>query len=243
MAETELWLVDLETAASALESIEVATPRLSDDVDRRLAGMADETARRERRLAHIALRILIERMHGPSVRRASFATNAAGKPSLVEASNLAFSLAHTAGMALVAVSGNGGPLGVDIERLRPVRISDARRAPIERRAVALAAGAPLAGPDADARFLSAWVRIEAASKAHGGGVGPDLERLRPNRSDVEGWVAGETPGIVAHDVPMARGVFAAVALAAGREPPPLRELPQTAAAIDALLAAGEGTRR
>lgn len=244
MAETELWLVDLDAAASALEAIEVATPRLSEDVSQRLAAMADSATRRERRLAHIALRILLEKWLGPGIRRVPFARNATGKPSLAGA-DLAFSLAHTAGLALVAV-GDHGPLGVDIERLRPVSMPEARRTPIEEKAVALAAGAPLAGLDADARFLSAWVRLEAAAKAEGEGVGALLEALRPG--DPPGRArpkspADETSQMVAHDVPVAEGVFAAIALAAGREAPPLRRLPVTAPAIEALLAGNGGTKR
>lgn len=245
MAETELWLVDLDAAASALEAIEAATPRLSKDVAQRLAEMADEAGRRERRLAHIALRILLESRLGPDIRHAPFVRSAAGKPSL-DGADLAFSLAHTTGLALFAVSDNGGPLGVDIERLRSVSMPEARRAPIEQEAVALAAGAPLAGTDADARFLSAWVRLEAAGKAHGSGIGPLLEQLRPGRENQDALprpLANETSQIVAHDVPIADGVFAAIALAAGRVPPPLRRLPATAPAIEALLADNDGTRR
>jgi hypothetical protein len=58
MEETELWLVDLGKAAAALMATEAATPRLSEDILRRLDEMGDDEARRERRLTHIALRIL-----------------------------------------------------------------------------------------------------------------------------------------------------------------------------------------
>lgn len=238
MAETEIWLVDLDKAEAALEAIEAATPRLPDDIHRRLGEMSNEALRRERRLAHISLRILFEARLGPRIRHAPFARSATGKPSLAAAGDVAFSLAHTRGLALIAI-GDCEPLGVDIERMRPVRMPDARRAPIEREAVALAAGAALAGHHRDARFLNAWVRIEAAAKAHGVGVGPILERLRPRRAEPRESPqrADAIPDIVVHDVPVSDGVFAAAALAVGREPPLLRVLPETAAALAALLRA------
>jgi 4'-phosphopantetheinyl transferase len=244
MADTELWLVDLNTAAAALEALEAATPRLSEDVRQRLEAIGDAAARRERRLTHIALRILLEARLGPGSSYAPFVRSAAGKLSLATG-EVVFSLAHAEGLALVAL-GDADPLGVDIERARPVRVPDSRREPIEAEAIALANGTPLAGPDRDARFLNAWVRIEAAAKAHGTGVGPVLERLRP-----AGTRATEPPrpraveGLrtIVHDVPVAEGVFAAVALAAGRKPPPLGTLPETAAGLEALLAAAQGTRR
>jgi 4'-phosphopantetheinyl transferase len=241
MEETELWLVDLDKAAAALAAVEVATPRLSDDILRRLEEMADD-ARSERRLAHIALRILLERRLGSGIRGTPFKRSASGKLSLAS-SGASFSLAHTRGLALIAIS-DGGPLGVDIERARDVRMPDSRRAPIEREAVALAADAPLSGPGRDARFLNAWVRIEAAAKAQGEGVGPLLERLRPDRAAEPPPGATEGPGpIVVHDVSISAGIFAAVACQAGQPPPLLRHFPQTDVEIDSLLLGGSGTRR
>jgi len=243
MADTELWLADLDKAAAALDAVQAKTPRLPDEFLQRLNGMAHEALRRERRLAHIALRILLEARLGPGIRRAPFVRGAAGKPALA-GGGAAFSLAHTRGLALIAI-GDRDPLGADIERMRPVRIPEVRRVSIEREAVALAAGAPLAGPGRDARFLSAWVRIEAAAKAHGSGVGPILERLRPGREQAYGVLeprAHEPARIVVYDVPVSEGVFAAAALAAGSQPPALHELPDTITAIEALLGAAEGTR-
>jgi 4'-phosphopantetheinyl transferase len=150
-------------------------------------------------------------------------------------------LAHTRGLALITL-GDHGPLGVDIERTRDVRMPDQRRAPIEREAVALAAGAPLGGSDPDTRFLNAWVRIEAAAKAQGHGVGPLLERLRPDRPSEPPEAADPDP-IVVHDVSISDSIFAALACPAGREPPLPRHFPQTAAEIDSLLLGGSRTRR
>lgn len=231
MAETELWFVDLEKSGPALEALEAETPRLPESDHVRFAAMTDMAARRERRLTHIALRILLERRCGPDIRRAPFAVSTSGKPALASG-GVSFSLAHTRACALIALA-DDGPLGVDLERARAVRMPAARRAPIERAAVAMAAGAPLAGDDADSRFLNAWVRIEAVAKAEGTGVGPMLERLRPGRpQDAPAPSRGGEPRIVvAHDIAIGNGLFAAIALARGRAPPGVRHLPDTPAAI------------
>ncbi len=239
MAETELWLVDLDKTAAALEALEATTPRLSDDIHRRLEAMRDEAARRERRLSHIALRVLLESALGLAARGQPFSLSPSGKPSLPDC-DVSFSLAHTKGLAAIALGGNG-PLGVDIERLRPVRVPQARRGPIEAEAVILAAGEPLSSADADARFLTAWVRIEAAAKARGSGVGPLLERLRPGVVAKSKSHAAD-PQVVVRDVPIQAGVFAAVAFAPGVSMPVLRRLPDTVQAIAALLEATNGRR-
>jgi 4'-phosphopantetheinyl transferase len=238
----DLWLVDLDRAEAALEALEARAPRLSPDIRARCDAMHDEAARRERRLSHIALRLALEARLGEVVRGVPFATSETGKPSLAHPdpaeSGLGFSLAHTRGLALIAVG--GGTLGVDIERVRAVRIPAARRPPIEAEAVVLAAGAPLIDTDADARFINAWVRVEAVAKATGSGVAPILERLRPGKPADAGppaQAAGREQGLVARDVPIAGGIFAAIALDRAAPLPALGGFPETAGAIEALLAA------
>jgi 4'-phosphopantetheinyl transferase len=78
MREMELWLVDLQSSAAALEHVEAATPRLSHACQCQLAAMAMADARRDRRLTHIALRIALERKLGPGVRGVAFARSASG---------------------------------------------------------------------------------------------------------------------------------------------------------------------
>ncbi|WP_072396671.1 hypothetical protein [Hyphomicrobium sp. CS1GBMeth3] len=243
---TELWLVDLDRTEGALETLEAATPRLSIDVQERIDRMADTATRRERRLAHIALRILLEARLGPGIRVTPFIRTPQDKP-LLAGCETAFSLSHTRGLALIALA-DRDPLGVDIEVARPVRMPTHRRAPIEAEAIALAGGAPLDGAGPDARFLRAWVRLEAAAKAQGRGIGALLEPLRPSRAAAMAASAAapkknSPPSVIVHDVPTERNVYAALALAAGVSPPPLRHLPDTAAGLDGLLLAKQGTRR
>lgn len=233
MAEIELWLVDLERASTSLEALEADTPRLSEADHQRFAAMQNVDASRERRAAHIALRVLLERKCGPGVRQAPFARNAAGKPSLPSGYG-SFSLAHTRGVALAALADDGA-IGVDIERARTVRMPARRRGPIEEAAVVWARGAPLNGTTADARFLNAWVRLEARAKALGTGVGPVLEELRPGRMEaLSSSLSDRQPGPVTHDLAVGEDLFAAVALAPGRTPPVLKRLPFSADAIVAL---------
>src|SRR5690606_3855651 len=124
----------------------------------------------------------------------------------------------------------------DLEGTRAVRMPEARRKPIEEAAVALASGAPLAGEDAESRFLNAWVRVEAVAKARGTGVGPILEQLRPNRAP-EALAASSHAQlcVIAHDLAIGEGFYAAIALAPGCAPPAPRVMPHTAEAIAALI--------
>jgi len=240
---SEVWLVDLEASCAALEELERETPRLPADSLDPWAAMKDARARRERRLAHIALRLLLERTLGREARGRPFAKGAAGKPFLPGVRGFDFNLSHAGGYALMAV----GPdrVGVDVETPRVVRIPKARRPAFEQAAIALAGGAPLPEEEGDARFLRAWVRLEAVVKAQGRGLAPLLEGLRPGRDVLtgEGFAAREGRGIVARDVAVPEGVFAAIALPAGAEVRALVTLPATRRGIEALLETGSPTRR
>jgi 4'-phosphopantetheinyl transferase len=231
-SDPELWLVDLATAADALAAVEVATPRLSPGDETKIARISDASTRRERHAAHVALRILVERAFGPAWRGVPYAVSAAGKPSLAGTEG-AFSLSHVPGLALIGLARRGA-IGVDVERLRPLRLSDERRERIERAALDLAHGAPL--PDApQRRSLQAWVRIEAAAKADGCGVGPLLTRLGVARSARSGDGPAAPMPFAVHDIGLGEGLAAAVALSAGSEAPAPRVFPGDGAGIERLL--------
>ena len=246
----ELWLVDLETCGPALDTLEAADARLSAEDERRIAQGADETVRRERRRAHIALRLLVERAFGSRWRGVAYDVSPAGKPSLPGAGG-SFSLSHISGIALIGLA-SPGPIGVDVERERPLRVSDERRRRIEGAAVRLAGGAPL--PQApEPRFMQAWVRLEARAKADGGGIGPLLERSRAgarrageSASAEQGRAGGAgnrtVDPFVVFDVTLGGGLFAAVAMPAGAAAPPVFPLPGAAGGLRRLLA-GAGCGR
>jgi 4'-phosphopantetheinyl transferase len=229
--DPELWLVDLAAAADALAAVEAATPRLSPGDEAKIARISDAATRRERHTAHVALRVLVERAFGPAWRRVPYEISATGKPSLAGAGG-AFSLSHVPGLALIGLA-RAGTIGVDLEKLRPLRLSDERRARIERAALDVAGGAPL--PEApERRALQAWVRIEAAAKADGCGVGPLLTRLgvaRAGRGPDE--PAPMTP-LAVYDLAPGEGLVAAAALSAGANAPAPRAFPADGAGIERL---------
>ena len=69
---TELWLVDLEAAAPALEALERDLPRLSGDDRARALRPNDARERRHRLAAYTGLRIVLERVGGAEVRGQRF---------------------------------------------------------------------------------------------------------------------------------------------------------------------------
>lgn len=179
----ELWTVDLDAGAAPLNALDVTWQLTPHD---RTTSPPEGAAARERadrrKIAHVALRLLLVRHAGLELARRPFAVGAAGKPALApdgERSSRAiphFSLAHAERFALIGIT-LSGPIGVDIEVQRTVRIREDRRALLETVAAALAPGTPLPHSPRDDRFLQAWVRLEAAAKATGEGISALLARL------------------------------------------------------------------
>jgi 4'-phosphopantetheinyl transferase len=215
----ELWCVDLAAAGAALHTLEERTPRLSAADRVRAADLSDLTVRGEWVATHIALRLLIERAAGKQWRRATFVRSERGKPHL-DGTPLAFSISHAPSLALIGLA-PGGSIGVDVERPRRVRVGEARRARIEEAGAALST-APLPS-EGNARFLQAWVRLEALAKADGCGIGRLLTRLgilgvsdeiRARQASagnlVAALLAGDAPPSV-RDLQLGDGVYAAVA--------------------------------
>ncbi len=224
-ARIELWCIDLAAAGSALDDIERRTPRLAASDRDRAETFSDSGIVAERRATYIALRILIERAGGIRWRGEPLQRGTLGKPHLANAP-VAFSYSHAPGIALIGITcgrAHCGPIGVDIERARAVHVRVPRRDGIEIAGAALAKGAALPS-DADARFLQAWVRLEALAKLRGTGVGRLLSKLRlmggeastPTeiRARVESAL-GEEPAAAVHDLQtdlhIGEGLFAAVA--------------------------------
>jgi 4'-phosphopantetheinyl transferase len=237
----ELWCVDLGAAALVLREIEEGTPRLSDWDKQNAANFADADAAADWLATRIALRLLLERAAGARWRRVPFARTLHGKPHLPGAP-VAFSLSHVAGLALIALK-VGGAIGVDLERARAVRVRPVRRARIAEAGAALNEEQPLPGGEA-ARFLQAWVRLEAFAKAQGCGIGRLLTRLGiVGAGDVARDVVlqrveevrSEAPETVAHDLRLGEGLFAAVALGPERTVPEIVWLPTSIDGLRKLL--------
>lgn len=171
----ELWLVDLDRSAEALELCEAELPRLSADDRARAGAIADPREARRRLAATTALRLLIERVAGPGLRCAPFVRGAGLKPRLA-GGGPEFNLSHSEGHALIAVSRTVAPLGVDLVARRPVRMAPRRLAEIVAAGEGLGAK-PLAALGPERGFLQAWARLEAFAKARGSGLARTLADL------------------------------------------------------------------
>jgi len=241
---TELWLVDLEAVAPALEALERDLPRLSGDDRARAQRPHDARERRHRLVAYMGLRIVLERVAGPQVRGQSFLRGPANKPRL-GTGGPAFSLSHTDGLALIGVARTDA-IGVDLERARPIKMAHRRREEILAVAAGLAAE-PLGDASSDAALLAAWCRLEAFAKARGEGLSHVLAELglreAGGRHLAHGQIATAARHLLRHaglkiaDVEMPDGLYGAVAAAGLAQPPRLRHFPADIVAIRRILAA------
>jgi 4'-phosphopantetheinyl transferase len=123
--------------------------------------------------SHRALRAILGREAGGNLK---FAVNQHGKPYLPAAPDVKFNLSHSREMAAIAMA-RGVEVGVDIERLRPLR----DYMEIAERFLPPTAAADFAAvfqPDPEREFFRRWTRSEAMWKAAGIGLygaGRDLD--------------------------------------------------------------------
>jgi phosphopantetheinyl transferase len=239
---TELWLVDLVASEPALAAIERETPRLDAAERARAEALADPRQRDELLAAHVALRLLIERMAGPSVRGRALARSPAGKPHLT-GGGAELSLSHTAGFALIGVSATVA-IGVDLERTRRLGFSARRRQEIVEAGTGLGCR-PLPKGDGERAVLQAWVRIEAFSKARGttlaqtladlGLRGPEHGRAPLLDLEAAGCRLAAQAGLAVHDLSLPADLRGAAVLPIGVRVPQPACLPADRAGIEALL--------
>ena len=103
-----------------------------------------------------------------------------GKPFFPDHPDIHFSLSHTAGAAAAALADT--PVGVDIERVRPVSVRAMER---------------IAGVRTEAAFFRSWVRREARAKRSGAGVGTMLASETPLQPGERFYFLDTFPGYVA----------------------------------------------
>lgn len=166
--------------------------------------------------ARRALRALLGAYLGLEPTRVRLEEGPHGKPALRArrgARPLHFSVSHSGGLAVLAFSADG-PVGVDVERLRPMpnalRLAERYLTRRERARVRWARG-----PAARSRaFLEAWTAKEALLKATGDGLAAlgraEVVRARP-RGPLEGLVDGESRWRI-HRIAPAPGLVGAVAV-------------------------------
>ena len=241
-ASLDLWLVDLDDCAEAVEEIERLQPRLAQDDIERAGAILDLRERRHRLAVYTALRILLERAAGPSVRARPFTRTPGTKPFL-GGCPADFSLSHTGGFALIGVA-KAPPVGVDLEAPRSVQMVPHRMSEII--AIGSTLGEkPLTDESTDRGFLQAWARLEAFSKARGCGLAQTLAELGARGSPMRRPASAELranaqrlvleTGLTVQDIQLPHGLVGALASALGAYPLHLRQFPAGRQAIEQLI--------
>ncbi len=175
-----VWRVELDQPAEVASAL-VST--LSADEVARARRLRFRIHRQRFEIGRGALRSIISSCTGVDPAGVRFSYGPRGKPGMV---GLHFNVAHTGGLALVALSASG-PVGVDLERHRALleRAAIASRyfTPNERRLIE-AAGTS----GGDRLFVTYWARKEAVLKATGNGLWAPLDSVDVSSPrDVDGW--------------------------------------------------------
>ena len=176
------------------------------------------------------------------MRRRPLVRDRGGAPRLADGGAW-FSLSHTEGFAMIGLAA-APPVGVDLERTRPLSIARHRREEIC--AAAMGAGsAPLPYAEPDRALLQAWVRLEAFAKARGLGLARTLADLRlrgtgyprPSPPHIEAAARNLTheAGLTVADVTLPYTLQGAAAVRSGRPLPHPRHLPTDRRSIERLL--------
>lgn len=159
-----LWAVRLERPLTDRETAAMLAV-LPPDRRERLLRIKREEKRREPLCAYWILRLALrEQYHWrefPEIRASS-----QGKPYFPEFSTVQFNISHTDGAALVGIGDH--PMGVDIEKIRPVS-----RPAMER----------VGDGTTEEAFFRSWVRREARTKCSGAGIGSMLRTETPLEED------------------------------------------------------------
>ncbi|MFL5582730.1 MAG: 4'-phosphopantetheinyl transferase family protein [Gemmatimonadaceae bacterium] len=192
--EVHVWSVRLDVGAERLDALGAL---LDADESARAARLVTPRHQRRFTVARGVLREVLGAYLGEAPAAVRLAYGARGKPRLAAPPPhrpLQFNVAHTADLALVAVT-LGRAVGADVERERPIdHVAVSRRmfSPAERAAL-------LALPPARQRaaFFECWAYKESYVKAHGDGLAADTCRFdawRPGRAD------GDRTPVVGDDV-------------------------------------------
>ncbi|WP_173265922.1 4'-phosphopantetheinyl transferase family protein [Streptomyces pacificus] len=160
-----LWCVSTRAPDRVVRAARLLLPAADRERMARLRYRTDQDAFA---LSRAVLRRCLGALTGEAPAELRFTRRDNGKPEVAGAgqgSGLAFSLSHTAGLTLLAVTW-GGPVGIDVERVR--QVAAARIAARYFPADEAAAVAARSGHEAWDRFFRLWVRKEACVKVWGG---------------------------------------------------------------------------
>ena len=174
----KLWAARLERPLTEAES-ERLTALLPESRRERLLRVKDPARRREPLCAYLLLRLALRKTCGWSELPA-IALSPKGKPCFPDHPDVHFNLSHTSGAVLVGVSDH--PVGVDIERLRPMSSVALRRL----------------APDVEEKnFFPCWVRREARAKLDGAHMDALLRAETPLRDGEFYYPLDTFPGYAA----------------------------------------------
>ena len=209
-----------------------------------------------RRATRVALRLVLGATRGASWGREPFVMSSDGRPYIERPMAPVFSVSHTRTAGLVAVS-NQGPLGVDVEKIRAIKLGRSYLQSIIRAAMhygiwdgdpSISGSSCLegevrseakAGPDPV--FLIVWTRLEAIAKARGGGIGALLEDLGARPSAGHGADLGSPTRPATSVIPAGCSLWplalpcehvGAVVAPTGPSPPPLQLFPTSRTELD-----------
>jgi len=217
--EVHVWRIPLEVEG---ESSPRRARLLSPDERERMARFRFDVHRNRFALRRAALRVILGRYLGQDPATLAFRYSGRGKPDLEPRGTggaLRFNLSDSEDLAILAVT-TAGEIGVDVERLRPMRDMDdlARRyfSPAEREEYGAL------GPERRAEgFYACWTRKEAWLKAKGEGLAVDLRSfdvtLSPGRDArlLAARIPGEDPARwTMHSWEPCEGFVAAIAVEA-----------------------------
>lgn len=136
----------------------------------RAARFATEELRHRYVVTQGVARQILSQCTGIAPEAITYALSENGKPRLANetATDLEFNLTHSADLMLMAVT-RGGPVGVDVERIRPMDdgLSIAKRFFSDHEATWLKS---LSAEERDPAFFRLWTRKEALLKATGDGI-------------------------------------------------------------------------
>lgn len=172
VSEVHVWALPLDAPQHVVERL---SPALSDDERTRADRFVFERDRRRFVAARGWLRAVLGQCLGVDAGEVRFEYSAAGKPSIAPRPNqrpLHFNLSHSEELAVVAVTPLA-PLGVDVERVRPLDDADALVARFFSRNEHRAFSA-LPADQRPPAFFALWTRKEALLKATGEGLGQPL---------------------------------------------------------------------
>lgn len=153
------------------------------------------TIHADREHARTVRPLILAQCAGIAVDAVEIARGEKGKPTLVNDPSLHFSVSHTGNVSMLALT-RVAPIGVDIERIRPVPYAEQI---LQRFFPAEDIAEILSSDHKEFRFVRAWTRAEATVKVRGASV---WEAATPD------------PSTVVREIAAPDGYAAAVAVAA-----------------------------